>query len=215
MGPGHITGLVLAGGRGSRFGGVDKGLQPFFGQALARRALGRLTPQVGQIALSANRHLDTYQSWGMPVWSDSVEDYPGPLAGMLSGLEHITTEWLLTVPCDSPLFPLDLAQRLSAQARADNSLVAYAAAPETDEAGHSTLRAHPVFCLLHRDLRTSLAQYLAAGSHRVMHWLNAQACSQVAFDRPGDDPHAFANTNTPQDLKRLEQMLLAAQGPAT
>ncbi|QIL83756.1 molybdenum cofactor guanylyltransferase [Diaphorobacter sp. HDW4A] len=203
----RVTGLVLAGGRGTRFGGVDKGLQPFLGQPLARRALDRLAPQVGTVAVSANRHIDEYAHWGVPVWSDSMVDYPGPLAGMLSGLEQCQTDWLLTVPCDSPLFPLDLAERLSAHAAADNSLVAFAAAPEIDVSGQRTLRPQPVFCLLHRDLRDNLAQYLASGSHRVMHWLMAQPHSQVAFDLPCDDPKAFSNTNTPEDLQRLELAL--------
>ncbi|MBF5005968.1 molybdenum cofactor guanylyltransferase [Diaphorobacter sp. NR2-3-3-1] len=205
----QITGLVLAGGRGTRFGGADKGLQPFLGQPLARRALDRLAPQVGSIAISANRHLDEYARFKVPVWSDSLVDYPGPLAGMLSGLEHAQSDWLLTVPCDSPLFPLDLAERLSARAAADHSLVAFAAAPETDASGQRTLRTHPVFCLVHRDLRSSLAAYLASGSHRVMHWLMAQPHSQVAFDQPGDDPLAFSNTNTREDLQRLELELTA------
>ena len=97
-----ITGLVLAGGRGSRMGGVDKGLQPYGGTPLAQRALMRLLPQVGQALLNANRNLDAYRSMGAPVWPDEVPDYPGPLAGMLSGLAHCETPYLVTVPCDAP-----------------------------------------------------------------------------------------------------------------
>src|SRR5215207_8377265 len=102
--PQHITGLVLAGGRGSRMGGVDKGLQQHAGQPLVAHALMRLGSQVGQIMINANRNLGAYESFGVPVWPDTVPDYAGPLAGFLVGLEHCETPWLVTVPCDSPLF---------------------------------------------------------------------------------------------------------------
>lgn len=198
---------MLAGGRASRFGGADKGLQSFCGEALAHIALQRLQAQVGLIAISANRHLETYARWGVPVWQDSLADFPGPLAGMLSGLEHVSTAWLVTVPCDSPRFPLDLVARLTHAAARDGSRVAYAAAPQPDAQGAVEMRPHPVFCLLHRELRESLAAYLASGSHRVMHWLRAQPHSVVCFDQPGDDPLAFANTNTPDDLQQLERLI--------
>ena len=103
-----ITGLVLAGGRGSRMGGVDKGLQLHHGIPLARHALDRLAPQVNRLMLNANRNLGVYESMGVPVWPDEEPDYPGPLAGMLSGLAHCETAYLVTVPCDTPNFPLDL-----------------------------------------------------------------------------------------------------------
>ena len=108
-----ITGLVLAGGRGSRMGGVDKGLQNFNGMPLALHALMRLAPQVGEMMINANRNLAAYESFGVPVWPDGLADYAGPLAGFLTGLERCETPYLLTVPCDTPLFPLDLAQRLA------------------------------------------------------------------------------------------------------
>src|SRR3954467_2445754 len=104
----HITGLVLAGGRGSRMGGVDKGLQLHLGEPLARHALDRIAPQVGPRMISANRNLDAYRAMGVPVWPDAVSDYAGPLAGLLAGLQHADTPWLVTVPCDSPDFPDDL-----------------------------------------------------------------------------------------------------------
>src|SRR5665213_1132642 len=108
-----ITGLVLAGGRGSRMGGVDKGLQEYHGMALAQHALNRLAPQVGRAMINANRNLDVYRSMGVPVWADESADYPGPLAGMLAGLAHCETPYLATVPCDTPDFPTDLVRKLS------------------------------------------------------------------------------------------------------
>ena len=108
-----ITGLILAGGRGSRMGGVDKGLQNFHGIPLAQHALRRLAPQVGHLMLNANRNLDAYRAMGAPVWGDEVPDFPGPLAGMLAGLRHCETPYLVTAPCDTPYFPDDLTARLA------------------------------------------------------------------------------------------------------
>ncbi|MCU0925295.1 MAG: molybdenum cofactor guanylyltransferase [Hydrogenophaga sp.] len=113
----EITALVLAGGRGSRMGGVDKGLQKFRDTPLALNALLRLQIQagglVGELMVNANRNLAAYEAFGHPVWPDTLPDYAGPLAGFLTGLSHCETPYLLTVPCDSPLFPLDLASRLA------------------------------------------------------------------------------------------------------
>jgi molybdenum cofactor guanylyltransferase len=130
----QITGLVLAGGRGSRMGGIDKGLQVLGTRTLVEHALERLRPQVSALAINANRHLEAYARFGVPVWPDAEADYPGPLAGMLAGLQACTTEWLVTVPCDTPALPPDLVARLFAAAQAAGLRVAM---PVTDEAaGH-------------------------------------------------------------------------------
>ena len=138
-----IAGIVLAGGRGSRMGGVDKGLQRHGGLALAEHALNRLRPQVGQVMLNANRNLGTYSAMGAPVWPDALPDQPGPLAGFLAGLDHCATDYLVTVPCDSPNFPLDLVARLSAALTLEAADVAIAA---TLEGG--AVQPQPVFCLM-------------------------------------------------------------------
>ena len=108
-----VTGLILAGGRGSRMGGVDKGLQPYAGRALAAHAVERLQPQVARLMINANRNLDSYRLLCADVWPDELCGYPGPLAGMLAGLAHCTTELMATVPCDAPHFPDDLVARLA------------------------------------------------------------------------------------------------------
>ena len=108
-----VTGVVLAGGRGARMGGVDKGLQNFGGMPLALHTLLRLQPQVGAAMINANRNLAAYESFGVPVWPDGLADYAGPLAGFLTGMERCETPCLVTVPCDTPLFPLDLVTRLA------------------------------------------------------------------------------------------------------
>jgi molybdopterin-guanine dinucleotide biosynthesis protein A len=192
----QITGLVLAGGRGSRMGGVDKGLQPLCGRPLVLHALDRLRPQVGPLAVSANRHLDDYRALtGLPVWPDDVQEYPGPLAGMLSALARCDTPWLMTVPCDSPCFPPDLVARLAQVAQAAAARVAM---PQTLRQGQP--HPEPVFCLLHRSLRESLAASLATGQHGVQRWARQQACAML----PCDDAKAFANANTLDELRRLD-----------
>ncbi len=123
----QITGLILAGGRGSRMGGVDKGLQNHLGMPLALHALLRLAPQVGDVMINANRNLGAYESMGVPVWPDALPDYAGPLAGFLTGLERCETPYLVTVPCDSPRFPLDLVARLAEALEAQDAEIAIAA----------------------------------------------------------------------------------------
>lgn len=193
-----ITGLVLAGGRGSRMGGVDKGLQHHAGQPLAAHALQRLRPQVGALMISANRHLADYAALGVPVWPDTLPDQPGPLAGLLAGLRRCSTPWMASVPCDCPHFPADLVARLAAAREAEGTALAVAATRD-DAGGDGGLRLHPVFCLLGRDLATSLEASLRAGERRVAHWVAQQGASVVCFD----DATAFVNVNTPADLRRL------------
>ena len=137
-----ITGLVLAGGRGSRMGGVDKGLQKHQGVTLAMHAMLRLAPQVGHVMINANRNLGAYESMGVPVWPDALADYPGPLAGFLAGLEHCETPYLVTVPCDSPRFPEDLVARLAHALAERDAEIAMATTCEAD----GTLQVQPVIC---------------------------------------------------------------------
>ncbi len=194
--PQDITGLVLAGGRGTRMGGVDKGLQQHQGLPLAQQALLRLQPQVGQLMINANRNLATYEAMGAPVWPDPLPDFPGPLAGLLAGLRHCNTPYLLTVPCDTPHFPADLAQRL-AQALCDQQAdVAMAATLEDGQT-----RAQPVFALVRKSLLESLAAYLDRGERKIAVWMRQHRCVEVPFD----DGAAFFNANTLADLQQLQR----------
>ncbi|PUE28035.1 molybdenum cofactor guanylyltransferase MobA [Limnohabitans sp. Jir72] len=200
-----ITGLILAGGRGSRMGGVDKGLQNFRGLPLALQTLMRLQMQslpVQEILINANRNLSAYESLGVPVWPDSIDGYAGPLAGFLTGLERCETPLLLTVPCDSPLFPLDLLERLAQALHEQDADLAMATAPETD----GQIRAQPVFCLLKVSLLESLVKFTQSGGRKIDAWTAEHRCALVAFNQPGDDPHAFANANTLQELLQLESI---------
>ncbi len=202
--PGDITALILAGGRGSRMGGADKGLQRFNGTPLALHTLMRLQMQqgglVGDVLVNANRNIAAYESFGAPVWPDSLPDFAGPLAGFMTGLEHCATPWLLTVPCDTPLFPLDLAARLAEAAVHAGADIAMAAAREED----GQLRTQPVFCLLRTELLESLVAFTHAGGRKIDRWTAQHRTIIVPFDRPGDDPRAFFNANTLADLHSLE-----------
>ena len=193
--PEDITGLVLAGGRGSRMGGVDKGLQLHQGMPLALHALLRLAPQVGQAMINANRNLSAYESMGVPVWPDGTADYAGPLAGWLAGLEHCETPWLVTVPCDTPGFPADLVARLAAAADAAGAEIAMASAPEGGQQ-----RTQPVFCLLQSSLVESLVGFLNAGERKIDRWTARHHCVTVPFD----DAQAFFNANTLAELQSLQ-----------
>jgi molybdopterin-guanine dinucleotide biosynthesis protein A len=210
--PQDISAVLLAGGRGSRMGGVDKGLQSFRGKPLALHNLERLrgTGSVGPVMLNANRNLEQYGAFGAPVWPDGLADYAGPLAGFLVGLAHCQTPYLLTLPCDTPLFPLDLVPRLSAALLAQDAQIAMAAAPERDEDGQTRLRKQPVFCLLRTHLLPGLVEFTQAGGRKIDAWAAQQRLVLTPFDQPGDDPLAFFNANTLDELQALEGQVGAA-----
>jgi molybdopterin-guanine dinucleotide biosynthesis protein A len=190
-----ITGIVLAGGRGSRMGGVDKGLQIHLGMPLAMHALLRLAPQVGEMMINANRNLGAYESMGVPVWPDTMTDYAGPLAGFLTGLERCETPYLVTVPCDSPLFPADLVERLGGELESAGAEIAIAATREGD-----ATRTHPVFCLMKASLMESLMSYTAGGQRKIDRWTAQHRAIEVQFD----DAAAFVNANTAAELRQLQ-----------
>ena len=191
-----ITGLILAGGRGSRMGGADKGLQTYRGVPLALHALMRLGPQVGHVMLNANRNLGAYESFGAPVWPDALPDFAGPLAGFLAGLEQCETPYLVTVPCDSPQFPLDLVARLAQALQVNDAEIAMAATLED-----GVMRSQPVFCLMKAELMESLVRFTAAGERKIDRWTALHRCVDVPFDDAG----AFANANTLVELQQLDQ----------
>ena len=198
--PQDITGLVLAGGRGTRMGGVDKGLQNFNGLPLALHTLMRLEPQVGQMMVNANRNLSAYESFGAVVYPDTMADFAGPLAGFLTGLERCETPYMVSVPCDTPLFPDDLVVRLSQALVREQADIAMVAAPEED----GQLRTQPVFCLMNADLQKSLARFLEEGGRKIDAWTARHKTVLVNFDQPGDRPKAFFNANTLAQLRALE-----------
>ena len=198
----HITGVVLAGGRGSRMGGLDKGLQPFEGVPLALHALRRLQAQVGSVMISANRNLERYRTFGVPVWPDDASGYAGPLAGVACAMRHCATPYLATVPCDTPRFPGDVVERLRHALERDGAAMAVATIAQASRTGEpTTWRRQPVFCLLQTDLLPSLERHIAAGNQRVDGWITANQHVEVRFA----DFAAFANVNTLAQLQALEQ----------
>ncbi|UTM02598.1 molybdenum cofactor guanylyltransferase MobA [Alcaligenes nematophilus] len=191
-----ISGIVLAGGRARRFdlsGQIDKGLLLLQGQPLVQHLVRRLRPQVGPVLISANRNPEQYVHWGRVV-PDTVEleGYLGPLAGLASVLDQITTPWALSCPVDLPFVPKDLGQRLIKAVQDQGALAAYARAE----------RSHPLCLLLRSDQAAGLKEYLLSGERRVMSWLESIGAVEVDFcDAP---EHAFFNINTPQDLETAQ-----------
>jgi molybdopterin-guanine dinucleotide biosynthesis protein A len=190
-----ISGLVLAGGRGSRMGHTDKGLQDFHGKPMINAVLDRFAPQVGKLLISANRNLPLYRQFGIPVWPDDMPDYAGPLAGLQTGLQHCDTPYLASVPCDSPFLPLDLVDKLHDALIAANADLAVAVT------GVGALRRQqPVFCLMKTALLPHLTQFLQQGGRKVDAWY--ASCKTV--ETPFRDESAFRNINTLEELKRCE-----------
>lgn len=181
----RITGLILAGGRGTRMGGVDKGLVDYRGRPLVEWVLHTLAPQVDTLLLSANRNLAHYARYGHPVVPDTLPDYPGPLAGVLAGMLQARSAWLLVVPCDTPQLPPDLAARLLAAACEQGHALAVAA---DDERIHHT-------CFIARtELASDLAVHLESGSRAVRAWHAGLPHTVVRFDATH-----FVNLNSPDD----------------
>ena len=184
----EITGIVLAGGLARRMGGGDKGLLPLCGAPLAQHAVRRLQAQVGRVLVNANRHAQDYAAFADEVIPDVLGGYAGPLAGIHAGMCAAQTPWVLSVPCDSPFFPEDLAARLMAAADEAGAQVAVA------EAGG---RAQPVFMLVRAALAADIAETLAAGEGKIDRWYARHAHIAVPFAEAAD----FDNINTPEELQ--------------
>ncbi|VUS49545.1 molybdenum cofactor guanylyltransferase MobA [Klebsiella spallanzanii] len=185
-----ITGVVLAGGRATRMGGIDKGLQRLNGKALWRHVADSLEPQVTNLVISANRNLDSWQSSGYPIITDSLNDFPGPLAGMLSVMQQIESEWFLFCPCDTPFIPSFLAERLIQQKK--SSPVVWV---------HDGERDHPAIALVNREVIAELEIYLTGGERRVMVFMRKIGGHSVDFS---DVKSAFINVNTLNDLQSMQ-----------
>ncbi len=188
-----VTALILAGGRATRMGGRDKGLLTLNGRNFVNLLAEQLSPQVDAIRINANRNLADYEATGYPVIRDELEDYQGPLAGMLAGLRTIGEGWLLTVPCDGPFVARDYAKRMVSAA---------------GDAGHKLAvasdggRLQPVYALIHLSLADSLENFLSSGDRKIDRWYAEHDFSTVSF---ADAAEMFTNVNTPDDLAELEE----------
>lgn len=187
-----ITGVVLAGGRGRRMGGRDKGLVEFQGRPLIAWVLDALAPQVDALIINANRNTERYADFGYPVVADGLDGFQGPLAGFASGMAYARTPLILTVPCDGPMLPDDLAVRLR---------------KALDEAGAEIAvvsdgqRMQPVYALLSTGLLSSLQAFLGEGARKIDRWYLRHRSVTVDFS---DRPETFANINSPEDRLEIE-----------
>jgi molybdopterin-guanine dinucleotide biosynthesis protein A len=191
-----ITGVVLAGGLGRRMGGVDKGLQLLRGRPMAAWVIERFAPQVDEILINANQNLERYSALGYRVIPDEITGYAGPLAGLHRGLTEAAHELVATVPCDSPFLPRDLVARLRAALEREQAEIAVA---------KTAAQPHPVFCLCRRRVLPGLTDFLAAGGRKIDAWYANLNVIEVAFD---DNPDAFSNINTDEELRAFETRAL-------
>jgi molybdopterin-guanine dinucleotide biosynthesis protein A len=187
-----VTGVVLAGGQGRRMGGVDKGLQILRGRPMVAWVIERFAPQVDEVLINANQNLERYAALGHRVIPDEIAGYAGPLAGLHRGLTEAQHEFVSTVPCDSPFLPRDLVERLRAALESNVSEIAVARTGE---------QPHPVFCLCRKRVLTGLTEFLAAGGRKIDAWYAKLKVVEVPFD---DQPNAFSNINTEEELRALE-----------
>jgi len=185
-----ITGVILAGGRGRRMAGQDKGLVQFNEHTLIEAVIQRLAPQVDTLLINANRNQSRYtELTGYPVITDELDEYQGPLAGMLAGLQAASTELVVFVPCDSPCLADCLVARLY-QALLDNDAEMSVA--------HDGERLQPVFALLRQTLHTDLTQFLATGERKIDRWYAQHTMATGDF---ADLPDSFININTSDELR--------------
>ena len=191
----EVTGVILAGGKATRMGGVDKGLVPINGRPMIAWVIDALQPQVAEVLINANRSYDSYREFGSKVVDDGDEEFRGPLAGMASGMRAARTPYIAVVPCDSPLIGAELVQRLYAAAQSSGSPIA---------AAHDGERLQPVFALLSRDLLDDLAGYLDDGERKIDRWYARHGYERVDFS---DVAESFANINAPDDRCALEETL--------
>lgn len=189
-----VAGLILAGGRARRLGGVDKALQPLAGRPLLAHVLDRARPQLGHLAISAHGDPSRFAAWGLPVLADPIPDFAGPLAGILAGMEWAQglaprPRWLVSLPCDTPFLPGDLVARLLAPCLAGSAEIACAA---------SGGRSHPVVAVwpltLLEELRRALSE---EGLRKVDLWAGRYRLTEIAFE---GTPDPFLNINRPEDL---------------
>ena len=188
-----VTGVILSGGRGTRIGGIDKGLVPFRGRTLVEWVLDRIEPQVAEVLISANQNLDRYLAFGHPVLADRITGFAGPLAGLHAGLCLARSDLVITVPCDSPFLPTDLVQRMAEALAESDAEVAVARTGD---------RRHSVFCLCRASVLANLTAFLDAGGRKVDAWHAALDVCDVAFD---DHVGGLLNINTLEQLHALER----------
>lgn len=194
-----VDGLILCGGQAQRMGGQDKGLIELKQVPLFQYGIQKLTPQVSRLMLNANRNQDVYAQSGYPVFADTYLDFSGPLAGFHVGLSYCQAPFLAIVPCDSPLFPDDLVERLLIALQSEQADVSYVVTHNTQHQQYS----HPVFCVMRQGLKDNLSAFLDSGERKIDRWFHQLKYVEVLFPDEG----AFVNINTPEELAHIEKLL--------
>lgn len=188
-----VTAVILAGGLARRMNNQDKGLVLFHGRPMVGYAIEAVRPLADSVIINANRNVETYRQFGLPVVSDQIGHFEGPLAGILSAMMSTDTELLLVLPCDSPLVTTEQLRRLLIAGLDENTDVAIAFDGE---------RLHPVFLAIKTVLQSSLKDYLAGGERKIDRWLMQHRMVRVDFS---DEPEVFVNVNTLAELSALEE----------
>lgn len=191
-----VTGVILAGGMGRRLQGQDKGLVEVGGKPMIEHVISRFEPQTDALLVNANRNLDIYRAYGHSVISDELSDFQGPLAGFATAMAAADTDYILTAPCDGPLLPADLRQRLQDALIESQQPIAVV---------HANERLQPVYALMRVDLLPSLHAFLESGQRKIDIWFAEAGMTAVDFS---DCPDAFLNVNTEEDAARIEAVLV-------
>jgi len=190
----NVTAVVLAGGRGKRMGGKDKGLIDFAGKPIIEHIIQAITPQCDEIIINANRHIERYGKYGHRVIADEMNNFQGPLAGFLVALEHNATPLLITLPCDAPQLPNDLVSRLKNAMQKANADVAVV---------HDGIRLQPVYALIKTRLSNNLKEFLSTGDRKIDRWYALNHTIQVDFS---DKRPLFLNINTPDQQQKMQSV---------
>ncbi|MCW8943153.1 MAG: molybdenum cofactor guanylyltransferase [Sedimenticola sp.] len=190
----NITAVILAGGMARRMGGEDKGLVELNGKPLIEHVITRIAPQAKEILINANRNTERYSTYGYPVISDSLSNYQGPLAGVLAAMQKVTSDFIITIPCDGPCLPDDLIQRLSSAQQTAKADIAVA---------HDGNRMQPVYALISTKLEASLNNFLEAGERKIDKWYAQHNTVTVDFS---DSPETFLNINTPEERDQFRSI---------
>ena len=187
-----ITAVILAGGRGRRMEGADKGLMKLDGRPLIVYILDAIEAQVGQVLINANRNTDDYASYGYTVIPDELDNYQGPLAGFAAAMTKASTRYIVTLPCDAPLIPANMVQRLSLALEQSQADIAVA---------HDGTRLQPVHAMIAVSLLPSLNEFLDAGNRKIDLWYAKHKMALADFS---DIPEIFNNINTPHEHRQMQ-----------
>ncbi len=188
-----LTGVIIAGGRGSRLGGQDKGFIRLHDRTLIEQIIEQISPQVKRLIINANRNLEQYRQLGLPVIEDDLPGFQGPLAGILTALHQVSTDFIITLPCDAPQLTSDYVIRMIKSLADSNAEIAVA---------HDGQRMQQMYALIPTSLAAKLEEFLRGDQHAIKHWFAEHELVSTDFS---DIPTMFTNINTREDLLKLTE----------